>query len=182
MLFRSIATPHLYAGDWQRFLDSLPDSESPRIRYVRGFAELMQGHPGIAYRTLEPAFRSNPADAHARLSHALLAVIEGRHDEARAITRHFVRQRELVGETDAEMTYRIAQLAALAGDDALAVRQLERAIQQGFYCVPMIERDPALVSLRQGAGFAQLLARAARKQQAFAERFDLKPISRIASR
>lgn len=169
-----LATPYLYAGDLPRFLESLPESDAPRFRYARGFAELMQGRADAAYRTLEPSFRSNPADAHARLSHALLAVIEGRHDEARAIVRHFVRQRELVRETDPEMTYRIAQLAALAGDDALALRQLERAIQQGFFCVAWIERDPALVSIRGTSRYADLLALARRSHDAFAKRFELR--------
>ena len=168
-----VATPLLYSGDLQHFVESLPESDAPRFRFARGFAELMQGRPQIAYRTLEPSFRSNPADAYARLSHALLAVIEGRHDEARAITRHFARQRDAVGETDAEMTYRIAQLAALAGDDSLALAQLERAVAGGFFCAVLIEKDPALVSIRGTARYDAALQRARKRHEGFAVRFGL---------
>jgi tetratricopeptide (TPR) repeat protein len=166
-------TPYLYAGDLERFLESLPESDAPPVRYARGFAELMRGRPDLAHRTLEPSFRSNPADAHARLSHALLAVIEGRHDEARAIVRHFARQRDAVGDTDPEMTYRLAQVAALAGDDALAIRQLDLAVRQGFFCAPLIGRDPALVSISTTKEYAALVHRAERRQDVFATRFGL---------
>ena len=169
----ALATPYLYAGELQRFVDSIPGSDSPRFRYSRGFAELMMDQPGPAYRTLEPSFRSNPADAYARMSHALLAIIEERHGEARAIVRHFVRQRELVGETDAELTYRLAQLAALSGDDALAVRQLDKAVRQGFFCVDFIERDPALNAIRRTAEYSRIVTVARERRVAFGKRFGL---------
>lgn len=169
----AVPTPLLYAGEWNRFLESLPESDAPRFRFARGFAELMRGRADVAHRALEPSFRSNPSDAYARLSHALLAVIEGRHDEARAIVRHFVRHREAVRESDPEMTYRIAQLAALAGDEALAQHQLERAIAQGFFCVALIERDRALDSIRDTAHYAQALTRAAKRHREFGTRFGL---------
>jgi tetratricopeptide (TPR) repeat protein len=169
-----IATAYLYAGNLRRFVETLPESDAPRYRYARGFAELMQGNPDAAHAILEPSFRSNPADAYARLSHALLAIIEGHQGEARAIVAHFVRQREHVGETDAEMTYRIAQLAALAGDSPLAMRELDRAIRQGFLCVELIERDPALVSIRRTPEHARLVETARTRRDAFAARVGLK--------
>ena len=176
-----VATTHLYAGNLQRFVDSLPDSDAPRFRFARGFAQLMQGRPGEAHATLEPSFRSNPADAYARLSHALLAIIEGQHADARAIVVHFVRQRALVGETDAEMTYRVAQLAALAGDHALAKRQLENAIAQGFLCVELIERDPALVAIQGTPEHARLVETARRRREEFAARVGLDGTHRTPS-
>lgn len=169
-----VAMPYVSHGGLQQFLASSGESDTPAARYTRGFAELILGNPDTAYRTLEPSFRSNPADAYARLSHALLAIIEGRHLEARAIVRHFARQRELVGERDAELTYRLAQVASLAGDDALATRQLASAVNDGFYCVEVIDRDPALNAIRGTGGYERARAIAIRKRDAFGLQFGLR--------
>ena len=152
---------------------SLPASAAPRARYARGFAELMLGDVEAAHATLEPAFRSNPADAHARLAHALLAIIEDRPLEARAIVRHFARQRALVGEADADLTYRLAQLASLSGDHALALRQLERAVREGFFSVDGIDRDPSLAAIRGTGEYARIRKMAAGRRAAFGRRFGL---------
>lgn len=170
-----VPTPFLVGGDVRRFLRVLPGSDTPLFRYQRGFAEMVEGRNAAAYRALEPAFRLNPADAHARLSHALLAVIEGRPEEAREIVRQLARQREVVGETDAEMTYRIAQIYALAGDADEATRQLRRAVDQGFFCAPCIERDSTLSTVRGTADARAALELARKRHLSFAAKFGLRP-------
>ncbi len=157
-------TAYLYASDSRRFLQALPAIDAPVFRYHRGWVELMEKRPAIAQRVLEPAFRLNPSDDYARLSQALLAIIEQRPDEAREIVRQFAKQRELVGAIDGEMTYRTAQLFALAGDRDAALRQLSRSVEQGFFCVPYLESDPAMASLRGEQEFARVIERARERQ------------------
>jgi len=148
---------YLYAGDARRFLAELPATDAPLFRYHRGFVAWTEGRRDDAWRALEPAFRSNPADIHARLAQALLSIIDRRPDEAREILRQLTRQRALVGAEDGEMTYRIAQLEAMAGDTPAAVRELSRAVAQGFLCTTYIRRDPALTSLRTSEEFQRIV-------------------------
>jgi DNA-binding winged helix-turn-helix (wHTH) protein/tetratricopeptide (TPR) repeat protein len=149
---------YLYAGDTRRFLAELPVTDAPLFRYHRGFVAWTEGRREEAWRALEPAFRSNPADVHARLSQALLSIIDRRPDESREILHQLARERALVGATDGEMTYRIAQLEAMAGDTAAALRDVRSAVGQGFLCKVYMRRDPALASLRTADEFVRIVS------------------------
>lgn len=151
---------YLYAGDTRRFLAELPATDAPFFRYQRGFVAWTEGRRDEAWKTLEPAFRSNPADVHARLAQALLSILDQRSDEAREILHQLTRQRALVGAEDGEMTYRIAQLEAMAGDAPAALRELGRAVSQGFLCAAYMKRDPAFASLRTNETFTKIVSKA----------------------
>jgi hypothetical protein len=71
------------------------------------------------------------------------------------------------------MTYKQAQLLALAGDREASVAELERAVQQGFVCARCIEQDPALGAIHDMPRFQRALAAARARHTAFATRFAL---------
>lgn len=169
--------PYLYLGDTERFLRALPSTDTPLFRYYRGLALTIAGREKEAYEALEPAFRLNPGDSFARLSQALLAVLDGRPAEARQITAQFARERELLGSTDGEMTYKVAQLFALSGDQAAAVKHLRRAVDQGFFNVRYMQSDPLLESLRTEPAYRSIVTQAQTRHVAFGQRFGLTPQS-----
>jgi DNA-binding winged helix-turn-helix (wHTH) protein/tetratricopeptide (TPR) repeat protein len=162
---------YLYTGEIDRFLDVLPATDSPLFRYHRGLALVVGGRAKEAYDVLEPAFRTNPNDSFARMSHALLAILDERRGDARRIVDELVRQRRAVGSSDGEMTYKIAQLYALAGVRAAALQQLRLAVSQGFFCVRYLESDPLLHVLRSEPEYGRILDAARTRHITFGNRF-----------
>jgi tetratricopeptide (TPR) repeat protein/TolB-like protein len=173
--------PYLYLGDTDRFLRTLAGSDTPLFRYYRGVAKLAAGQKKEAYESVAPAFRLNPSDAFARLSEAMAAVLEEKPEEAREIIRHIVREREAVDATDGEMTYKVAQLFALSGDHLAALAQLEKAVDQGFFCASCFDRDPFLAAARTAPPYARIAAKARERHAAFGRQFGLKAESRPAT-
>jgi len=163
----------LYREEYERFLEQLPAIESPIFRYYRACAELRRDRKEEAKRLLEPVFRMNPGDVFARLSQAMLAVLEGDNAEAVLILDHLVLERERLGGSDGEVTYKIAQLYADAGQAGKAARQVARAVEQGFFCVPCFAGDAALDTARPMPEYREALVRAEARQAEFRSRFGL---------
>jgi tetratricopeptide (TPR) repeat protein len=165
----------LYEAKWERFLELLPRGESPLLRYYRGYALAESGPAGDALRELEPAFRAHPADVFARLAEGLAAILHGRSAEARLLLGQLALQRERLDASDGEVTFKLAELSARAGDPEAALRHLRRAVEQGFFCPPCLDGSRALRPLRAHPAFTALLASARARRAAFARRFRLPP-------
>lgn len=165
----------LYQGRIDRFLQVLPASEMPYIRYYRGFAELLRGNVDDVRAELEPAFRAGPGEVFGRLSYALLATVEGDGASAQRIVDSLARQRQSLGGTDGEITYKEAQILALAGARKAAIDRLETAVGQGFFCAPCLIADPSFDGLRDAPEWQAVLESARRRHRAFGRRFGLQP-------
>ncbi len=148
---------YLYRRDYTRFLQLLPATDSPVFRFYRGYAEFMTGKREQARATLGPAFRLNPNDVFARLSQALLAIAEERPEEAREVLRQLRRERQETGASDGELTFKIAELFAMAGDTGSGLRELELAVRQGFACAPCIDSGPVWNAARNHPQFVSLM-------------------------
>jgi predicted Zn-dependent protease len=163
----------LYERQWDQFLAQLPARDTPLFRFYRGYALYHSGRRAEARAQLAPSFRQHPNDVFSRLCRALIAVIDGRSAEAVTEIRHLARQRLELDGRDGEMTYKQAQLLALAGDREASAAELERAVQQGFVCARCIEQDPALAAIHDTPRFQRALAAARARHTAFATRFAL---------
>jgi DNA-binding winged helix-turn-helix (wHTH) protein/tetratricopeptide (TPR) repeat protein len=152
-------------GDPERFLELLPGAESPLFLFYRGYAEALRGREAAARAVLAPVFRRQPGDLFARLAQAQLAILEGDRGQALLHLRQLALQRHAVGGSDGEVTYKLAQLLALAGSPDEAFGQLRLALAQGFFCPTCLRNDPAWEALRGEPRF-RTLARAARTRQA----------------
>jgi TolB-like protein len=84
---------------------------------------------------------------------SLRALLEGRKEEALQATEQGIALIHWGGE---ELYYFVRQLAR-AGDVERAITELERTVESGFICRPVLERDPWLDSLRSGQRFSELL-------------------------
>lgn len=165
----------LYRNDLDEFLHYLPDSRSAYHLFYRGLVEVLRGDHAAARAALDPAFRENPGTVFGGLAHALLRVVEDDPRGAATIVRQVASQRQELGAVDGEITYKQAQILALAGDRAGALEQLARAVEQGFFCLPYLRSDPALRSLDGDPAYERVLALARAKHEAFGRRFDLAP-------
>ncbi len=162
-----------YRRDWDTFLELLPAGDSPLFRYYRGWGELQRGQRAAAREILAPAFVGAPNDLFARLAQALLAVVEERPEEARTLLREVALQRRSTGARDGEVTFKMAQLFALAGEPRAASEQAARAIEQGFFCPPCFRNDPLLAPLAGEPELARRLEAAEARHVAFGRRFGL---------
>ncbi|MGH8272010.1 MAG: winged helix-turn-helix domain-containing protein [Gammaproteobacteria bacterium] len=171
----------LYQGRLADFLDRLPEGDSPVFLYYRGFAEMLQDRKREAQRALRPAFTHDPNDVFARLSEALMAILAGDKSTAVARLDGLVLDRKRLGLDDGEITYKIAQLFALAERDDAALDQLDQAIEQGFFNLPYLQSDPVFASLRKNLRFKAIVDKARIRHEAFGRRFELVQPSRPPS-
>jgi DNA-binding winged helix-turn-helix (wHTH) protein/tetratricopeptide (TPR) repeat protein len=161
----------LYLGEDERFLSLLPDAGSPLQRYYRGYALARRGRTDEALRVLQPAYRERPGDVFARLARALAEILAGRGDAASLILRQLADQRRELGASDGELTFKVAQLLARAGEPEAARAELELAIAQGFFCPRCYLDDPDLAAALTRAGLGSLVGPARQRHVAFGRRF-----------
>lgn len=169
----TVAYPYLYLERWDRFLELLPARTGPFFRYYRGWAESQRGQIQAARFALSPAFEEHPGDAFARLSQALLAILDERPEEARVTLTQLARQRKARQAIDGEMSFKIGQLMILAGAPEVGLEQLELAVEQGFLCAACLGGHTIADRLRGSPRYRALLEASRRRQSAFAARFDL---------
>ncbi|MEM8962295.1 MAG: winged helix-turn-helix domain-containing protein [Acidobacteriota bacterium] len=167
----------LYRGDNTRFLDLMPASDTPHDRFYRGWALALEGETDAALDVLGPALELNPSDLFARYAATLEATLEGRQAAALEMIRSVIQQRSSLGTPDGEMTFKEAQLLALAGDVDGAVDRLGDAVDKGFFCPRCIADDPVFSELEGDSRFAWVLDRATERHRDFGTRFDLIPAS-----
>ena len=165
----------LYLGDLDAFERILPFFDTAYHRFYQGFAALRRGDSAAAKVALEPAFRANPGSVFGRLSQGLLAAVEGDDEGAGVIIEQLARQRRELDSVDAEITYKQAQILALAGDHAGALDNLARTVEGGFFAYRAFREDPLLADLEGDARFEAILLEARERHLAFAERFGLAP-------
>lgn len=156
----------LYLGRERRFLEIAARGTSPLARFYRGFAHYRLGESERARAELEPAFVDRPSDPFARLAEALVAILDGRPEEARLLVGQLALQRERLAASDGELTFRLAELTAAAGEPERALALLERAVDQGFVCSRCLASAPTLRPLLARPAGAPLLARAQARERA----------------
>ena len=81
--------------------------------------------------------------------------------------------RRAANDRDGEVTFKVAQIRAVAGDSARALDTLDEAVTQGFVCVSCFESSVLLTPVRALDGFSRVRQRAIRRQLEFGRRFGL---------
>ena len=125
-----------------------------------------QAEARAAAKREEERFASHPLKC--TFYGAMRALLENRFDDARAV----MARRETSHTMDGEATYHTMRLRAFLGDRVEALDLLEHSIGQGFFCVPLFDRDPWLASVRGQGRFLQLMQRARARHQEALARFE----------
>ena len=145
----AVCHPYLMAGDYERAVAFDQDEPS----YVSILAlDLMGERDRAITRTREQLAPGLPRVIRL-VFEATLAILEGRHDEARAGGDQLLtlwRQRDPCG-----LYYLARALAAVQHPQALPT--FRRAVEGGFHCATFFWRDPWLDSLRGDAEFAAVI-------------------------
>jgi DNA-binding winged helix-turn-helix (wHTH) protein/TolB-like protein/Flp pilus assembly protein TadD len=168
----STLTSYLYLGQYDRFVESLPDGDDVAlIVFYRGFGEYYRQNARLAMKYFDRAFELDPSLPQARVGKALSLAIQHRRSEAKAILQALESKIGERGAYDPEAIYKIAQAYAVSGYKAPALRALKHSIENGFFPYSYLETDPLLDKLRREAGFSELMTTARQRHEAFERKF-----------
>jgi len=99
--------------------------------------------------------RGEHPDARSESALASIEAASGLRPQARAHIAEVLRGSDI----DHHVAYSIGAALAQLGDRNDSLLWLDRAVDSGFPCLPMFERDTLLDPLRQDAGFMRLMER-----------------------
>ncbi len=163
----------LYQNRFTEHLALLAEPGNSYHDYFRGLNLFFTDDSNQALRILTEVINRTPTDLFGKFSGALKHIIMG--DNTAAITQidaiAILRQKKK--HTDGEMTYKLAQLYALAKAPNLALKKLQLAVDQGFFPMNYFLIDPAMASIKTNEKFKSIIGQATQRHQAFAQRFGL---------
>jgi DNA-binding winged helix-turn-helix (wHTH) protein/TolB-like protein len=164
----STLNSYLHAGDYQKFLATLPEGESARTTFYRGLCYLYMHDPTHARIEFERSYTLDPSLLHAKYGKAFIYAIRNQPQEGRIYLRELEKTSPT---TDGEMLYKMAQAFATLGDTPSALRLLRETIDHNFNCHACFVRDPLLISLHGESQFAELMNLARDRSEEFKRKY-----------
>jgi len=167
----SALNSYLYLGEYDKFLQTLPSTNSAYIVFYRGLGEFYKKQFGPAQTNFDRAYELDPALLQAQVGKALSYAISHKQDQGLELLRKTESAIEDRGVSDAEGIYKIAQAYAALGDKPAALHMLSHAIEGGFFCLPYFQTDPLMEPLRDEPEFQKLMEQARHRHEAFRAQF-----------
>jgi tetratricopeptide (TPR) repeat protein len=168
---RAVVNTYLYLGRYERFLESIPPVETAYTLFYRGFGYYHLGDLTRARENFRRAAQIDPEDVFSQLSQAMSFALDRDRIRGVQLLRTIEAKRTTEDVPDGEVTYKLAQVYALLGDQAAALKNLELAIRQGFFAFPYMERDPLVQTLRSHPDYFRILDIARKRHDEFKRRF-----------
>jgi DNA-binding winged helix-turn-helix (wHTH) protein/TolB-like protein/Tfp pilus assembly protein PilF len=169
-LYSSALNSYLYAGQYDKFIQSLPERDIAYIVFYRGLANYYLKNFAQAAADFDRAYELS-ADFYTRIGKALSYGIAGQKEKGIELLRETRQMIEERGVGDAEGKYKVAQASAVLGDKAAAIRILRQSIEGGFYCYSYFIADPLLENIRSDLEYAPLMEMARARHEDFKLRF-----------
>jgi DNA-binding winged helix-turn-helix (wHTH) protein/TolB-like protein len=167
----SVLNTYLYLGQYEKFLDSLPDpTDSSFFLFYRAFGEFHERNMEQASRDFERAYQLQPS-LYTQIGKALNEAIARRQASGLEILRTVEGRMKERGVGDPEAVYKVAQAYAVLQDKVSALRALRSSVESGFFSYPYLASDPLLNGLRNEPEFERILEAARQRHQAFRARF-----------
>jgi DNA-binding winged helix-turn-helix (wHTH) protein/TolB-like protein/tetratricopeptide (TPR) repeat protein len=168
----SALNSYLYVGEYDRFLESLPNTDdNALIVFYRGFAEYHKKEWEKAARDFDQAFELDRFLLQAQIGKALSLGMLHQNARGEAILHGIEGRVNQFQVGDPEAVYKIAQGYAVLGDKPAALRVLRSSIEKGFFPYPYFIADPLLDTVRGEPQFAELMNLAAKRHAAFKQQF-----------
>lgn len=167
----SAMNSYLYLGEYDKFVQSLPNLNTAYVLFYRGLGEYYESKLPAAAADFDRAWILQPSLLPAKIGEALSDSMNGKHQAAVALLGQTEDEMEQRGVTDPESMYKVAQAYAVLGEQAAALHALSHTIEGGFFCDACFSSDPLLKSLRGQPEFQHLVAEAQVRHAEFAARF-----------
>jgi serine/threonine protein kinase/TolB-like protein/Flp pilus assembly protein TadD len=167
----SAMNAYLYLGEYDKFLQSLPSSDSVYVTFYRGFGQYYLKQWNQAAENFDRAYELDPTLLQSEVGKALSYGIRGERAKGLAILHATEKHILDTGVSDAEGLYKVAQAYAVLGDNASSILMFHRTIEGGFFPYPYFQQDPLLDNLRNEPEFGVLMREAKERHEQFKSRF-----------
>jgi len=167
----SALNSYLYLGQYDKFLQSLPASNSSYILFYRALTEYHEKKWRQAAEGFNSAYDLDPKLLPAQIGKALSYAIAHQNRRGLELLHETENRIEASGVSDAELIYKVAQAYAVLGDKQSALHMLGHAIEGGFFCYSYFVRDPLLDSLRDQPEFRRRMQEARQRHEEFKAKF-----------
>jgi TolB-like protein/Tfp pilus assembly protein PilF len=167
----SAINAYLYLGQYAKFLESLPNSDTAYVLFYRGLAEYYLKRTQQAVQDFDRAYVRNPDLLQAKIGKTVSDSITGRRDTGLELLRRTQDAMEDRGVGDAESMYKIAQAYAVLGDKPDAIHALSHTVEGGFFCSACFATDPLLAPIRNDPEFQHISDDARRRHDQFKSKF-----------
>lgn len=162
---------YLYAGQYQKFIESLPAREEPYLVFYHGLGYYYLKDFARASAAFDRAYELDSSAVVSHIGKALGLAAAGKNRQALELLKTSEARVEEGGAGDGEIFYKLAQAYAVLGDKQSALRNLRRSIEQGFFCYGYFITDPLIDSLRADAEYVPLMEKTRQRHEAFKRRF-----------
>lgn len=162
---------YLYVGQYEKFMQNLPASDSVMMLFYHGFGEYYLKHWSQASHYFDRAYELDPKELPANVGKALSYGLRG--ERAKGLELLHATEKHILdsGVSDAEGLYKVTQAYAVLGDKASAILMFHRTIEGGFFPYPYFEQDPLLDNIRSEPEFGVLMREAQERHDQFKARF-----------
>ena len=167
----SALNAYLYLGEYEKFLWTLPATDSAYLMFYRGWAEYHLGRREAAAEHLDRAYQLDPTLMPTQVGKAVSDFIAGQHEQAVQLLQQTENAIEARGVSDAELMYKVTQAYSVLGEKPAALYMLQHTIEGGFFCYPCFVSDPLLASIRNEPEFQHWTAEARQRHEQFKVRF-----------
>jgi DNA-binding winged helix-turn-helix (wHTH) protein/TolB-like protein len=164
----SVLNTYLYLGQYDRFLESLPQMDDiALVTFYRGLGEYYKGNTRTAQADFDHSFAMDSSLLQAIIGKAISLGIQHDNSAAAAILQELEAKINDRGVVDPEAMYKIAQAYTKIGDRKSAIRWLRRSIDDGFFSYPYLATDPVLTPIRNESEYPLLIEIARKRHDRF---------------
>jgi len=162
---------YLYAGQYEKFVNSLPMRDEAYTLFYRGLGHYYLGDRARAAVYFDRAHQVDASALVSQLGDVLRFSIDGHTREGLDLLKSVESKLQKDPFGDGELSYKLAECYSVLGDKASALRLLKKSIDQGFFCYPYFISDPLLENIRGEAQYATLIEAARQRHQQFKQTF-----------
>lgn len=168
--FRTIGLTYEYRGEYEKALKGFDlDGDSPFALSWKALVYMRMGDSSRALGYCDRVLATESKTAFGLFCGITRAHILGNIEEGRAL----LRKRDSVQVIDGEQCYNRAEWSAMLGDAPHCARDLQRAIDGGFFNYPLMLKDTYFDPIRDDPAFRATIEKARVKHEAFLKKYGL---------
>ena len=162
---------YLYAGQYEKFVNSLPMRDEAYTLFYRGLGHYYLGDRARAAVYFDRAHQIDTSALVSQLGDVLRLSIDGHTREGLDLLKSVESKLQKDPFGDGELSYKLAECYSVLGDKASALSLLKKSIDQGFFCYPYFTSDPLLENIRGEAQNVSLIEVARARHERFKQTF-----------